>query len=213
MRKMICFAVLNVILAVVLTAGCAEPMPIRANYLPVDYVAAHPESERESTGLVVEEHDPVMAIDSESGTERRDTVLYEPVDGFDFVTPPAMLDIEEMSEGFDILSQKKSVKTCPCPADSSLQPVVFEGEGTRTKSNRQAKKPLSGVVNVNTAPVETLVLLPGIGPSLAERIVEYRAKRKFTQTVHLRRVKGIGRAKFEKMKDYITVSGETTLSR
>ncbi len=212
MHKKICFAVLNFV-AVVFTVGCAEPMPIRANYLPVDYAVAHAEPGMEADGIVGRDEGMVPATGAEVGTEKPNTVLYEPVDGFDFASPPAMLDIEEMVEGFDILSQKTSSKTCPCPAELSLQPAVFVEDTGKSKPNRQAKKQLSGVVNVNTAPVETLVLLPGIGPSLAERIVEFREKRKFTQVVHLRRVKGIGRAKFEKLKDYITVSGETTLSR
>ena len=215
MRKMLSFAVLNVVVAVVFNAGCAEPMPIRANYLPVENSSAQHQSVIESAGFVSEEDEVMAALvnDFEAGSDKADTVLYEPIDGFDFVTPSELLDIEEMADGFDILSQNKPSKTCPCPSESSLQPVVFMGNTNKSKPVRQAKKSLSGVVNVNTAPIETLVLLPGIGPSLAERVVEYRAKRKFTQTVHLRRVKGIGRAKFEKLKEHITVDGETTLSR
>ena len=69
-----------------------------------------------------------------------------------------------------------------------------------------------GKVNINSASVEQLQLLPRIGPSIAERIVEYRDAQRFEAPEDLLLVKGIGEKTFELLEEYVTVSGETTLS-
>lgn len=73
-------------------------------------------------------------------------------------------------------------------------------------------KPVTGVVNINTATKAQLVKLPGIGPAKAERIVEWRARRgKFNRVRDLRRVKGIGRKTLARLRKHLTVKGPTTL--
>ena len=47
-----------------------------------------------------------------------------------------------------------------------------------------AKPAPAGKVNINTASVEQLTTLPGVGPKLAARIVEYRQKSGAFKTVH-----------------------------
>ncbi|MDI6739054.1 MAG: helix-hairpin-helix domain-containing protein [Candidatus Edwardsbacteria bacterium] len=61
-------------------------------------------------------------------------------------------------------------------------------------------------VNINDASAEELGALPGIGPGTAEDIITHRIKNgRFKHPEDLMDVKGIGRVKFEKMKDLITV--------
>jgi len=74
-----------------------------------------------------------------------------------------------------------------------------------------AKPPITGVVNINTATVKQLQKLPGVGPSKARRIVEYRKKRPFRRVRDLRRVKGIGRKTLAKMKGHLVVKGPSTV--
>ncbi|MBC8535753.1 helix-hairpin-helix domain-containing protein [Feifania hominis] len=64
----------------------------------------------------------------------------------------------------------------------------------------------AGVVNVNTATVEQLMSVPGIGEVLASRIVEYRAAAPFTDLSQLVKVRGIGEKTLEKMRPYLSVS-------
>lgn len=67
-------------------------------------------------------------------------------------------------------------------------------------------KGLGGMVNINTADKSTLDTLPGVGPALAERILEYRQTNGyFTEIEDLKKVPGVGTSKFEKMKDKITI--------
>ncbi|MGE5125820.1 MAG: ComEA family DNA-binding protein [Betaproteobacteria bacterium] len=61
-------------------------------------------------------------------------------------------------------------------------------------------------VNINTATVEQLTTLPGVGPKLAARIVEYRQKSgSFRSTQDLLNVKGIGEKNLAKMGSWLSV--------
>lgn len=61
------------------------------------------------------------------------------------------------------------------------------------------------LINLNTATTEELVTLPGIGPATAAKIVEYREAKPFASVEEVIEVKGIGPAKFEAIKDLVTV--------
>ncbi len=61
-------------------------------------------------------------------------------------------------------------------------------------------------VNLNTASVEQLTTLPGVGPKLAARIVEYRQKSgAFRAPQELLNVKGVGEKNFAKIEAWLTV--------
>lgn len=61
-------------------------------------------------------------------------------------------------------------------------------------------------VNINTATLEQLETLPGVGESTAKKIIEYREKNgKFQKEEDLKNVSGIGDAKYAKIQEYIKV--------
>jgi competence protein ComEA len=63
-----------------------------------------------------------------------------------------------------------------------------------------------GLVNLNTATLAQLDGLPGVGPVLAQRIVDYRTKHGGFRTIdELRQVDGVGDAKFAQLKELVTV--------
>jgi competence ComEA-like helix-hairpin-helix protein len=74
----------------------------------------------------------------------------------------------------------------------------------------RAGKGIDGVVNLNTAPVTVLALLPGVGPSKAAAIAGYRARRPFRTVDELVRIKGIGRKMVRRLRPHLAVSGPTT---
>lgn len=70
----------------------------------------------------------------------------------------------------------------------------------------------TGKVNINTASVEQLKLLPRVGPALAQRIVEFRAAHgPFKAPEELIAVRGIGEKSFANLKPYVAIEGDTTL--
>ena len=72
--------------------------------------------------------------------------------------------------------------------------------------NQEKGTDASGRVNINLADEKTLDSLPGIGPAMAKRIIDYRnTEGMFQSPEDLKKIKGIGDAKFEKLKDKITV--------
>ena len=63
------------------------------------------------------------------------------------------------------------------------------------------------LINLNTATLEQLDTLPGIGPAIAQRIIDYReSSGGFISIEEITLVSGIGEATFAKIKDLVTVS-------
>ena len=69
--------------------------------------------------------------------------------------------------------------------------------------------PSTQVVNVNTATTAQLEALPGIGPSMAQRIVSYREKNgPFKKLEDLMNIQGIGEKSFLKLRPLLTIGGQ-----
>ncbi|MGX7041876.1 helix-hairpin-helix domain-containing protein [Leuconostoc holzapfelii] len=84
------------------------------------------------------------------------------------------------------------------PEKGETGPVT--GAGGQNQSANQAK------VNLNTATVDELQMLEGIGEKKAEQIIAYRQTNGgFKQITDLKAVSGIGEKRFETLKDKLTV--------
>ena len=77
---------------------------------------------------------------------------------------------------------------------------------SKTSSIEQGKNASGEMVNINTADVEGLKKLKGIGPAMAQRIIDYReANGSFQAPEDIMQVKGIGKAKYAKLKEQIAI--------
>ena len=106
----------------------------------------------------------------------------------------------ELQDGQKIYIPNKKEKISQYITENSGNNIIIEDSNTSTQKGG------SGKVNINTANQSELDRLPGIGPSLAERIIEYREENgNFKNIEDLQNVKGIGDAKFADIKDKVTV--------
>jgi competence ComEA-like helix-hairpin-helix protein len=62
------------------------------------------------------------------------------------------------------------------------------------------------LLDPNTAPADSLELLPGIGRVIADRIVEYRASHRFEKEIDIANVHGIGAKTFERIRPYLRIA-------
>lgn len=80
------------------------------------------------------------------------------------------------------------------------------GENIIIEENTTSSNKSSQTININKATEAELQTLPGIGASLASRIIEYRTQNgKFGSIEEIKNVNGIGDSKFENIKDLISV--------
>ena len=80
------------------------------------------------------------------------------------------------------------------------------GSNDTIQNNNNLGNKMSGKVNINTATREEIDVLPGIGESTANKIINYREENgKFKTIEEIKEVSGIGDSKFEQIKDLIEV--------
>ena len=102
-------------------------------------------------------------------------------------------------------TERPQTQTAALPA---AQPEEQTVQTEQPEQSEQAEEPVQSgqPVNINAASAETLDTLPGIGPVLAQRIVDWRAQYgAFSSVEQLTDVPGIGEAKLEKIRAMITV--------
>jgi len=88
---------------------------------------------------------------------------------------------------------------------SSMTPPEKTNSSVTVASESQ-QSGTQAVININTADASQLQTLPGIGETLANRIIEYRnANGPFTNTLQLKLVEGIGDGKMEEIIQLICV--------
>ncbi len=83
---------------------------------------------------------------------------------------------------------------------STNQTIIIPKKNTSVKNYNDNNK-----ININTAPIELLTTLPGIGTSKAHAIIEYRKNNVFKRIDEIKNVNGIGDELYIKIKDLICV--------
>jgi competence protein ComEA len=133
-----------------------------------------------------------------------------------------MADAVEVAGGFTVNANEQAVNLAapladgqriqiptlfPTPDQSNpLTPLTPQGN-SKTQSTPLNPVP-PGLVNINTATLEELDTLPGIGPITAQKIIDYRESNgPFKKIEDIQNVSDIGLVTFEKIKDLITVGG------
>ncbi|MBQ3993556.1 MAG: ComEA family DNA-binding protein [Erysipelotrichaceae bacterium] len=111
--------------------------------------------------------------------------------------------VYEMDLGSTLEDLLKSAKPYPDAdlSSFSLQKRLHHLELVVVKKKEEKK-----LVSINSAGIEELTTLPGIGKTTAQKIIDYRQEKgSFLSLEELMNVKGIGKSKYEKIKGSITL--------
>ncbi len=121
------------------------------------------------------------------------------VNACDGLLPTADIDnfnmAETISDGQHIRIPEKVIKS-----------IESDDENISTNSSNKESKINDTMVNINTANLEELQTLKGIGPKMAERIIEYRHDNGLFKSIEeIQNVRGIGQKKFDIIKSNIKI--------
>lgn len=101
------------------------------------------------------------------------------------------------------IDEKKEAEQSNETGTKNNEYVTIDG-GTNNKNENKSQE--STKININTCTQTELETLPGIGPSTALKIIQYRnEKGKFKSIEEIKEVSGIGESKFNQIKDLIKV--------
>lgn len=101
-----------------------------------------------------------------------------------------------LNDGDEIVIPVKGEALTNSPSSLSRASIV-----TSSSSNSQN----AARINLNTATLEQLTTLPGVGKSLAEQIIQYRKHIKFNSVSDLKNVPGIGNSKYDELSGLVYV--------
>jgi len=94
----------------------------------------------------------------------------------------------------------------PRLGEENPPPPVQNAPVNDSKRGEGGSESAGGLININSATLEQLDTLPGIGPAIGQRVIDYREKiGGFESIEEITQVSGIGEATFAKIKDSITV--------
>lgn len=118
--------------------------------------------------------------------------------------------VRKVRDGMQIrVPVQKAARTSRTQRKNAQVTAGYGASTTKKSSSTRAgtEKNNSAVqrVRINSASAGELQQLPGIGPALAQRIVQTRSRGRFSSADDLLRVPGIGKAKLAKLRNYVEV--------
>ncbi len=104
------------------------------------------------------------------------------------------------------LRMERSVGTVSTESHAAAESsYAAQADGAYSAAAGTESAAYGGVIHLNSASAAELEELPGVGEVTAQRIVEYRAQHGFSRIEDIMNVKGIGQAKFNKMRPYLAL--------
>lgn len=211
--------ILKVIVGVlILTAAFLMYMAKHADVKDSLWVTEISSGSAVQSGQTLPEKDPLLS--GEDSQENLTNEIFVDVSGA--VLQPSVFVLKTGSRVFEAIALAGGLRDDADTRNINLAQVLNDGEKLYLPTKKEVESGLvsdatasstatsgadsAGRVNLNTADAKALQQLSGVGPSTAEKIVDYRNSHgKFKKIEDLQKVSGIGAKTFEKLKDKITV--------
>lgn len=161
--------------------GCTDANASESTYMPLYEPCVH--GEAPPPEHVLDEYDPA-ALERDLDPDTDERVEEE-------------REAEQADDPFELFNERPFSQAAPYVGPTpEATPASTTGGQDSTDSNK---------VDINSADADELTELPGIGPALAERILEYRQSRDFENPAQLQRIEGIGPATLENIESLVRV--------
>jgi len=170
--------------------GCSDASAAEGTYLPV-HEPCPSSFDADDQPLPASQLDNAGERDSEAPVEEQ--------------SDPSNTDLDEFLQRRPWAGATPSSDSEPqfVPASTGLDVDARDSETSDFDDSSEAGAD-SEAIDINSADVDELTELSGIGPALAERIVEYRQQRDFANTAQLQRIEGIGPATYDDIASEIS---------
>ena len=165
--------------------------------------------------IKIESSEPAEELEYSEESSVQPAVIFVDISGavekpgvYEVTKETRLFEVIEMAGGLSEDADADHVNQASFVEDG--QKIIIPVKGSDTagdllSSDPESSGPVSGLININTAPADELKTLNGIGDAMAERIIEYRSSRAFRSREDIMSVDGIGSKTYEKIKDHITV--------
>ncbi|TCS82013.1 helix-hairpin-helix domain-containing protein [Pectinatus cerevisiiphilus] len=161
--------------------------------------------------VTLEDTSQAAATESNSPVEKSNGKIVVYVTGA--VNNPGVIELAEGARVIDAINKCGGMSESADPENINLAMKITDGTQIKIPAKNSADATSSAhadkqsdKININYADESELDKLPGVGPAMAKRIMEYRQTEGLFQSLDdLKKVRGIGNAKFNTLKDKITL--------
>lgn len=171
-----------------------------------------------SDDIKLEDNNEIVNIVNEKKEEKEDKIETVKVDIKGEIINPGVyelelgkriIDVVDLSGGFTNKAITDSVNLSKKIYDEMV--IIIPDKGNMCEvipdfnNNEETINIDNGLVNINTASLDELLNLTGVGESKAKAIIEYRKQNRFETIEDIMNIAGIKQSLFDKIKDEITV--------
>lgn len=136
--------------------------------------------------------------------ETKNSRIFIDIDGA--VINPGVYELSEGDRVIDAINKAGGLSEDAFTKNLNKARLLVDGEKIYILTEEEIHtKEDSNLVNINTASINDLMSLPGIGEIYAKRIIDYRNDNAFASVEEIKNIEGIGDKTFEKIKDLITI--------
>ena len=161
-------------------------------------------------GIIFTNYDVKQSAEELNNEEKKETFICVDIDGA--VINSGVYELIEGSRVIDAIDLAGGLKEKAVTHNLNMARKLVDGEKIYIYEEGDAQIVSENILNgnklidINTASVDSLMTLPGIGEVYAKRIIDYRSNKKFTSIEEIKNIQGIGDKTFEKLKDLISVN-------